>query len=67
VITIVGDTVNVFMCFMVPCLFYIYTNMKAMNNTNFFSSYNFKPFLVTLFTGSVGLISLSQFVVSKTK
>jgi len=30
VMTVVGDTLNVFMCFMLPCIFYILMNKKVL-------------------------------------
>mmetsp|Transcript_95559 Transcript_95559/g.206186 ORF Transcript_95559/g.206186 Transcript_95559/m.206186 type:complete len:126 (-) Transcript_95559:162-539(-) len=64
VMTIVGDTLNVFMCFMIPCIYYYLVN-KIVLKRKLSDPKNIVPISICALTGTCGLVSLALFIIGK--
>lgn len=64
VMTVVGDTLNVFMCFMVPCLFYIAAKVKIQCLKSSDGKL-LQPWVICIVCGMLGVVSLNMFALEK--
>lgn len=64
VITVLSSTLNVLMCYMMPCIFYVLIQVN-IEHLSWFNVKNVMPMFVCILSGVLGFVSLLVFIQDK--